>query len=674
MDRSESRRRFLTGSAAAVASTAVASTTADDSARAQPKLKPLAKKAREFAAGAKGGSDNTLTPPLAVRVFHKMGFGPARRELKSGVTADPVDPGLVFSNSFEPPPGGGGVGKFGDLGKDDVGYFMSLGSNDDERLENYVDEQLNPASIDDSDFDARMAPFEGLFESLDESRVTSFANRECDGDQNVYLRPYRDVRNMSFNRAVFSNKQLFELIVDFWHNHFNVFVRGNRDIEVGWSSWDRDVIRANAFGNFANMLEASGKHPVMLRYLDNYVNSAGGINENYARELFELHCLGAENYGGVERPFTGFELLPENPYVAINNFDMGNFANPSIQIAAQYYDDDVYEAAAGLTGWRYEQNGNSTPGQCDTGFFFVDLGEHDETGKSILSTASNIIPANTEPEREGELIMRVAAYHPGTATYIARKLCQRLISDNPPESIVQAAAAEFFAFRESPNQIRRTLRVILLSDAFKNTWGEKKKRPFEYVVSCMRAAGGNHILREEDSTDTTRRFHWEFDDTRQELFHWPTPDGYPDNREHWEGSTSLVQTWQAIDWMLDRDAGNSDRMMRVTEIVRENLNGDFTPRQLAEFWCSWIMGYTPSGGWVGNSIGYQDANTQLGGVAMQFMTQVDLPNPDNLPHFYLYDQTIPRLDVFEDDYPYYWRRRMIGMVDLILWSPTFIQR
>lgn len=669
MDRIAARRRFLTGSAAAAVATTAGISVAQSNRRFPVKLKPLANGIN--AATSKGGSDNTLTPPLAVRVFHKMGFGPARRERKTGVSGDPAVPGLIFAGGFEPPPGGGGIGKFGDLGKDDIGYFNSLGSSDDERLENYVDEQLNPDTIDDSDFDARMAPFAADFASLEESRVTSFTTRECNTDQNIYLRPSRDVRNMAFNRAVFSNKQLNELMVDFWHNHFNAFVRGNRDIEVGWSSWDRDIMRTYTLGNFADMCVAVGKHPVMLRYLDNYVNSAGGINENYARELFELHCLGAENYGGVERPFSGFELLTENPYVAINGHDMGNFGDPSIRIAAQYFDDDVYEAAAGLTGWRYDQNGNRNP-PCDSGVFSVDLGAHDETGKSILSTSSNVIPANTHPETEGELIIRVAAYHPGTASHLARKLCQRLISDNPPESIVQQAAAEFFAFRESPNQIKRTLRVILLSEEFKNSWAGKTKRPFEYVVSSMRAAGGNHVFREGD-TDT-RDFHGQFDDARQELFHWFTPDGYPDNREHWQGSTSLVQTWQNIDWLLDRNAGDDDRMMRVTEIVRENLPGDFTPRGLAEFWCEWIMGYAPPGGWVGNSIGYQDANTSLGGLTMQFMSQVDLPNPGNLPHFYLYDQSIPRLDLFEDDYPYYWRRRMIGMIDLILWSPTFIQR
>jgi uncharacterized protein (DUF1800 family) len=411
----------------------------------------------------------------------------------------------------------------------------------------------------------------------------------------------------------------------------------------------------------------------MLRYLDNYVNSAGGINENYARELFELHTMGAINYGGVDRPFSGFDLLPENPYTAIQNFDMGPFADPGVQIAAQYFDTDVYTAAAALTGWRYDQNGSRDPGSCDTGEFFVELGDHDEQPKSILSPQSNVIRDNLDPEYEGELVLRVAAYHPGTAQHIALKLCQRLISDNPPQDVVDAAAEEFFSKRESPNQIKRTLRVILRSDAFKNAWGEKTKRPFEYVCSAMRAAGGQHVFRENN--ENTMRFHWEFDDTKQELFHWRTPDGYPDNREFWQGSTSLIQTWQNIDWVLGRDAGNpSRRMMRTVDIMQENLPAEPTPRQIAEFWCDWVMGYSPSGGWVGGpGVPYQNSPTKIGRACLQFITQFDLPNPGNRPHFFSADSQITE-DLYEDEWPYYWRRRINSMIALILWSPTLIQR
>ncbi|MEE4175672.1 MAG: DUF1800 domain-containing protein [Xanthomonadales bacterium] len=671
MDRFSTRRKFIATTAVATAATSTTFTAAAVAAASPPKKRPIAGATQAAAqsgtqSGTQGAAVNTLTPPLEVRVFHKMGFGPARRQVDTSV----LQPGsnAIFQSSFE-------VGMPALQGKDDITYFRSLGSNDTERLRNYVDQQLDPDSIDDSDFDNHVGRFASSFESLDEARINAFQNRECNGDQNIYLRPLRDVRNMAFNRAIYSKKQLFELIVDFWHNHFNVFVRNNRDTEVGWASWDRDIMRKHAFGNFANMLVDSGKHPVMLRYLDNYVNSAGGINENYARELFELHTLGAINYGGVDRPFTGFELLSENPYRAIQSFDMGRFAENGVQIAAHYFDTDVYTAAAALTGWRYSQNGSRDPGSCDSGEFFVELSEHDEQPKSILSPASNVIPDNMAPEAEGELVMRVAAYHPGTAQHIALKLCQRLISDNPPQSVVDAAAAEFFAHRESPDQIKRTLRVILLSSAFRNTWGEKIKRPFEYICSAMRAAGGQHVFRENDGTDNTRRFHWEFDDTKQELFHWRTPDGYPDDRAFWQGSTSLVQTWQNIDWILDREAGNANRrMMRVVDIMQENLPDEPSPREIAEFWCNWVMGYSPNGGWVGGpGTLYQNAPTQLGRICLQFMTHDNLPNPDSRPHLYPADSKITQ-DLYRDEWPYYWRRRTIGMIDLILWSPTFIQR
>lgn len=666
MDRFSTRRKFIATTAVATAATSTAFTAAAVGAASPPKKRPIAGATQAATqSGTQGAALNTLTPPLEVRIFHKMGFGPARRQVDTTVLQP--ESNAIFQSSFE-------VGMPALQGKDDITYFRSLGSNNTERLRNYVDQQLDPDSIDDSDFDNHVGRFASSFESLDEARVDAFQDRECHGDQNIYLRPYRDVRNMTFNRAIYSKKQLFELIVDFWHNHFNVFVRNNRDVEVGWASWDRDIMRKHAFGNFADMLVDSGKHPVMLRYLDNYVNSAGGINENYARELFELHTLGAINYGGVVQPGS-FPLLDENPYLAINNFDMGRYGEPETEIAAQYWDDDIYSSAAALTGWRYDQNGSRDPGSCDTGEFFTDGSEHAEAGKTILSTRGNVIPPNLDPEYEGELVMRVAAYHPGTAQYIALKLCQRLISDTPPQSVVDAAAAEFFAHRESPDQIKRTLRVILLSSAFRNTWGEKIKRPFEYICSAMRAAGGQHVFREGDGTDNTRRFHSEFDDTKQELFHWRTPDGYPDQRDFWQGSTSLVQTWQNIDWILDREAGNANRrIMRVVDIMQENLPAEPTPREIAEFWVNWIMGYSPNGGWVGGpGVLYQNSPTQLGRVCLQFMTHDNLPNPDNRPHLYPADSKITQ-DLYRDEWPYYWRRRTIGMIDLILWSPTFIQR
>ena len=466
-------------------------------------------------------------------------------------------------------------------------------------------------------------------------------------------------------------------MADFWHNHFNVFAGLSDDTYVSWASWDRDVIRAHAFGNFYSMLHASARHPAMLRYLDNYVNRAGGINENYARELVELHTLGAEHYLGVSDP-TLVEPLAENPYTVLNDPDLtdpflGNIADPARQFAAFYVDDDVYSAAECLTGWRYDRD----TGSCGTGAFLTDAAQHSGSiRKAFLSRGVTIIPSDLPAEPEGRLILKLAAYHPATATYIARKLCRRLIADEPPEDVVQAAAATFFAQRKSPNQIAHTLRTILLSDAFKDPalWGSKVKRPFEYAVSAMRAAGCVHTFREDDSTSGD--FLNVFNGAGQRLFFWRPPDGYPDRKEHWLGSSGLVQAWRSIDWLLDRNAGDAaTRVMRVLDLTLDNLPGDPTPRQIVEFWCHWILGHAPDGGWTGpEGTPVGSAPTSLGAATLQFMTQQGYGAGNNDRNPWPADEPILRASLGVNSGGFDWYSRLRALVALVLASPEFTQR
>ena len=659
-----SRRAFLAGAGGLAVGAATARGQVETSTRQPPRRRALAQGVSKGVAPA--GTDGAITPPFEIRVLNRMGFGPARRV--AGTVAG-QDPGQIFGSGFESP-----SSEF--LGEDDVAHFLSLGRDDDERLTNYVNEQLDPASIDDSEVDQRMAQYPASFNELGRSLASTYSRLECNGFSN-YTTPQRQVEKATFLRAVYSRRQLFELIVDFWHNHFNVFAGDDEDVYVSWAHWDRQVVRANAFGNFYNMLYTSARHPVMLHYLDNYENSAGGFNENYARELFELHTMGAENYLGPVG-YAEIEYLAENPYANLNDpeLDALGYGDPGLLVASKYIDDDVYEAARALTGWRY--NDEDTDTSCGTGAFFTDANAHDTGRKGILTGLISLLPSDNEPEQDGRIAIKLTAYHPGTATYIARKLCRRLISDNPPESIVQAAAATFFQFRKSPRQIEHTLRTILLSDEFKDAalWGQKVKRPFEYVVSAMRAAGCDHTWRHEDRTSDD--FLWTFRQAGQQLFWWRTPDGYPDRRDHWEGSTSLVHCWRTIDWLLDRDANESSRVMRVINLTMENVSGNPTPRRLVEFWCRWIFGFTPAAGsWAGPpGTLYSSAPTTIGAAALQFMTQQGFSGlPDGSDRaVWPADEPIQRAELQDDNWPYDWHNRLRGLVALILWSPQFMQR
>ena len=611
-------------------------------------------------------SDSTPVPPFAVRVLTRMGFGPRRTDSTPGFVPEE---GEVFSDDFEDP---------SVQGRDDVAYFNSLGATDDQRLQRYVDEQLDPG-LPDPEWEQRRAAHAASFDTLDEPLATTYSERECQGFRN-YVVPQRQLERAAFTRACYSRRQLFELMVDFWHNHFNIFSGGDEDIYVSWAHWDRAVIRGHCFGNFHDMVQATAKHPAMLHYLDNYENEQGGFNENYARELFELHTLGAINYVGNESPLT-IDALPANPYAGLNDPLLD--AIPGLttsEIQNKYADNDVYEAARALTGWRYDDEDirdddrNCLSG--GTGDFFVNEGDHDGGAKAILSKSVQFIPADRGAVDDGEVAIKLAVYHPGTARHIALKLCQRLIADDPPDNVVQAAADTFYANRTHPDQIARTLRTILLSDEFKDpaNWGQKIKRPFEYVVSAMRAAECDYTWRFDDRD--TDRFLRTFEGTGQRLYWWRAPDGYPDERAAWMGSTTLVQNWRTVDWLLDENSNDdANRVMRVVDTTLGNFSGNPTPRELVAFWCRRVLGFTPDGGWVGGAFtGYPNEPTALGRACMQFITQqgfgVDGGDAPSVPA----DQPIPRDELRDDDWPNRWHRRLRGMVKLILWSPNFMQR
>lgn len=663
------RRRWLLGAggaAVAVAGAALVAPAAGRSVSTAPgRPGRVSQPAAETVAVGKSGSEQTLTPPLAVRALHRMGYGPARRARLEGSGR----PGQIFASGFESSRAGG---------IDDVAHFMALGSSDDARLAAYVEEQLDP-NLDDSELQRRLAEHPEAFATLGESLSTAFNTRECQ-DFNTYVRPLREVEKATLTRAVFSRRQLFELTVDFWHNHFNVFAFLSEDTLASWASWDRDVIRRHAFGNFYSMLEASAKHAVMLRYLDNYRNSEGGFNENYARELLELHTLGAENYRGLQPQLT-VEALEENPYTVLDDAELNDpslcggqaIADPARAIARYYVDDDVYAAAQALSGWRYVDQ--TTASGCGSGAFFVSESDHYITTKAILSGGRTIISSDQGGELDGRLTLKLCAYHPGTARYIARKLCRRLISDDPPDAVVDAAAETFFRHRRSSTQISRTLRTILLSDAFKDAsnWGNKTKRPFEYVASALRATACRHTFREGDSTSGD--FFNVFNSAGQRLFNWRTPDGYPDRRQHWQGSTSLVHGWRSIDWLVDRNASDpATRVLPVIDLTLQYLPGNPTPRQIVAFWCDWLLGFTPAGGWVGAvDTGLTSEPTTVGRAAMQFFTQQGF-NGLNDRFQWPSDEPIAREELSQNRNGYDWNRRLLGLVALILWSPNFLQR
>ncbi|NDJ36792.1 MAG: DUF1800 domain-containing protein [Chloroflexi bacterium] len=342
----------------------------------------------------------------------------------------------------------------------DVARARSIG------LEAVLDEQLNPHTIDDSALESQLSPI------LTMDRRTLFR-------LSSEYRAYRALVRGTVMRAVHSERQLLERMVDFWTDHFNVpFEEENGPDLV---LFQREAIRRHALGRFRDLLLATAKAPAMLVYLDNFVNVAQAPNANYARELMELHTLGVE--GG-------------------------------------YTEDDVVAVARAFTGWTVDD-------RVPDGFYF-NREEHDEREKVVLGRR---LPAGRGIE-DGLHVLSILADHPSTARYISAKLIRRFVRDDPPADLVESTAA---VWQATGGQIRPVLRHILTSEAFAGSVGQKYRRPFDFLVAALRATGTTFAY-DEVLFETLQRL-------GQVPFGWKPPDGYPDTAAAWLNTGGLLMRW-----------------------------------------------------------------------------------------------------------------------------------
>lgn len=362
----------------------------------------------------------------------------------------------------------------------------------------------------------------------------------------------------TYLRAVYSPWQLRELLVQFWHNHFNISVEVHDAIPILLPLYDRDVIREHCLGNFRAFLEAVAKSQAMLFYLDNAFSRASPANENYARELFELHTLGEDNY--YNHLYNKWREVPG----AIEGKAVG------------YIDEDIYEAARAFTGWTVadgdEGEGGDKP---NTGDFLYVEKWHDNYQKRVLGIE---FASNQAPMADGRKVLDILATHPGTARFICTKLCRKFIADHPPKSVIDKAVKAWLAHVESPDQIKRVVEVILLSDEFEASLGTKVKNPFELLMSTFRT------LDVEFKPNLT--MNWMLREMGYHLFTWPTPTGHPDEATYWLNSNMLLKRWNIMPMLLFDDwhgliALDWDKML--PETVE-------TSREIVQFWVKKLLG------------------------------------------------------------------------------------
>jgi len=391
-------------------------------------------------------------------------------------------------------------------------------------LRPYLDEQLRPNSLPDNLLEEKLAGLKTMRlsnrELIELYPPPQVARQQADQQGQGMMtrqemqRPAMiivELQQARLLRSIYSQRQLFEGMVDFWSNHFNVFSAKGADRWLT-TAYDRDTIRPHALGKFRELLLATAQSPAMLFYLDNWLsaspdspgarfggqnNRRRGLNENYARELMELHTVGVD--GG-------------------------------------YTQKDVVEVARCFTGWTIRQ-----PQQ--RGEFLYEPRIHDNGEKIVMGTR---IPAGGGID-DGKKIIDLLARHPATARFIAEKLARRFIADQPPASIVDKAAA---TFRQSDGDIPSVLRTIIDSAEFfaPENYRAKIKKPLEYVASAVRALGAE--------TQVTHQLFRYVGRMGEPLFLAQPPTGYPD----------VASSWISPDMLLTR-------MNFIADLVGNRLPG-----------------------------------------------------------------------------------------------------
>jgi uncharacterized protein (DUF1800 family) len=442
----------------------------------------------------------------------------------------------------------------------------------------FVDEQLNP--VDEKDdlvhqklsslmLPIKYAESKDKYPAVDEARPLGYLEAALDKlwpltdyktpmANQERVRPVEEVRMASWIRAVYSQWQLKELLVEFWHNHFNVNALGETKISATFPIYDRDVIRKNCLGNFRVFLEDVAKSTAMQYYLDNATSKASPANENYARELFELHTLGSDFY--YNNLYNRWREVPG----ALQGKPIG------------YIDEDVYEAARSFTGWTIADGAGLGRNENlpNTGEFYYYDGWHDNYQKRVLG---NDFDPNQPPLTDGLKVLDLVAFHPATARHLCTKLCKRFISDTPSEAVIRGAVAVWTKHGKSPTQIKETIRFILSSSELKNQKAVKIKRPFELIASLLRAMSADFIPTPNLNGMLSQMGYYHYQ--------WPTPTGHPDTSEYWLSSNTMLVRWNTA-LNLITNANNKLATINFKALMPPEIKA---PSEIASFWSEKLL-------------------------------------------------------------------------------------
>jgi len=348
-------------------------------------------------------------------------------------------------------------------------------------LEGWLDQQLNPGAIDDSTCQSMVR---NKFEWMSWS-IAEVISKVPKGQTWPFM---TELSMATIARATWSKRQLFEVMVEFWNNHLYIQSPTN-DVWVARHDYDLKVIRQHALGRFEDMLIASATHPAMLIYLNNAESTGENPNENYGRELLELHTV------GLDAEFTEREML---------------------------------DSTLIMTGFTLNQ---------DTKHYRFDPYRHFVGPVKVLNFESPNATRNGG-EQLGIDYLKYLANHPSTARHLCRKLWLRFISDDPDEGFVDELAGVYLS---GGTAVTPVLRHLFASAAFQNSVGKKLRRPYDDVIGTLRLL--KYRPEQGGNTDGLRSLHWMMSEIGHAPFAWPLVDGYPDDATSWLSAGSTLNRW-----------------------------------------------------------------------------------------------------------------------------------
>lgn len=463
----------------------------------------------------------------------------------------------------------------------------------------YVDDQLHPERLSDAGMESRLAGLETLHLSsreiaerfeipqLQARRARQQAAKDKDGQdqtppsQEEQRRANQVVIELSEQkllRATYSERQLQEVLADFWFNHFNVDARKGATRFL-LTEYERDTIRPRVFGKFRDLLDATAKSPAMLFYLDNWMSADPNGPHGDARETAlrqrRFDRFGQGRFGGrfslpeVEQRQAQGNNTPLQGAAAARGVRNGlneNYARELMElhtlgVDGGYTQKDVTEVARAFTGWTIQ-----TP-RLGGGFRFEPR-LHDSGEKIVLG---HVIKAGGS-ESDGEQVLDILARHPSTAHFIATKLVERFVSDTPPPALVDRVAARF---SRTDGDLREVMRTILTAPDFlsPDAYRAKVKTPLEFIVSAVRTTGADV----RDGLALVR----EMRELGMPLYFCQPPTGYKDSADAWVNTGALVGRMNfALDLASNKMRGvivdSRESIVESRELIAESLVGEMS--------------------------------------------------------------------------------------------------